>query len=155
MRRIGRALGIAVFALWLSSCASTDDWQTPHLSIVSATVTSADVFNAQFRIRLHVDNPNPRNLPVKQLTYEVYLEGDLFADGASDAPFVVPANGTKEFDLTLSTQFLSSIGRLMARLNGTNRNQIEYVIKGTVVVDVPFSPKIKFSEGGTVNLNAR
>ena len=150
-----RVVTIAAFAMLLAGCATGENWQTPHLSIVGATITSADVFNAQFRVRLQVDNPNARSLPIKKLTYEVYLEGDRFAEGASEAPFVVPANGSQEFDIGLQTDFLSSIGRLMARLNGTNRNRIEYVIKGTVAVDVPFGPKIKFSEGGSVNLSQR
>lgn len=150
-----RGLWIAVFALLLTGCATKSEWQAPRLSIVSATITSADVFNAQFRVRMHVDNPNPRSLPIKEINYEVFLEGDRFAEGMSAAPFVVPANGSQEFDLSLSTDFLSSIGRLMARLNGTNRNQIEYVVKGAVVLNAPFSPKLKFAEGGSVNLSQR
>jgi len=129
--------------------------QVPRLTVIGANMTSADIFSQQFRVRVHVENPNARTLPIKSIDYKLFLEGDYFAQGESEAPFVVPANGEKEFDLVMSTNFVSSIGRLLSRLNGTNNSTIQYTFTGNVVVDTTFSPKLKFAESGTVDLGRR
>jgi LEA14-like dessication related protein len=116
---------------------------------------SADVFNQQFRVRVKIENPNAAPLRIKTINYKLFLETDSFAEGASVLPLVVPANDEKEFDLTVQTNFASSIGRLLSRLNGTNSNTMQYTFSGDVVIDASFSPKLKFAESGTVNLSRR
>src|SRR5712671_3791541 len=103
-------------ALLLISCATKGKLQTPRLTIVAANMVSADVFSQQFLVRVHVQNPNARPLPIKKINYKLWLEGDSFAEGESTAAFVVPANGESEFDMGVNTNFMSSIGRLLAHL---------------------------------------
>ena len=112
---------------------------------------SADIFNQQFRVRMHVQNPNDRDIPVNGLDYELFLEGDSFAEGVSNQPFVIPALGETEFDLTVRTNFVSSIGRLVSRLNG--RTQVNYVLEGKVLTDIGMFSKIPFRETGSVDLS--
>src|SRR5215831_3094966 len=147
-----RTLIAALAALLIAACASKGDWVAPRLSIVDANMISADVFSQQFRVRVHVQNPNPHDLPVKRIEYKLFLEGDSFADGQTEAAFVVPANGESEFDLLLNTNFISSIGRLLSHLTGTNNRTVHYNFEGTVFANVPFSPKFNFNEAGTVDL---
>jgi LEA14-like dessication related protein len=138
-----------VFLACLVGC-STPKLEAPELAIVSIGMMSADIFNQQFRVRLHVQNPNDREIPVKGLDYKLFLEGDSFAEGISEKPFVIPALGETEFDLTVRTNFVSSIGRLVSRLNG--RTTVHYVLEGKVLTDLGFFNKIPFSESGTVDL---
>jgi LEA14-like dessication related protein len=127
----------------------------PDLSIVGASMLSADLFSQQFRVRLRVRNPNAQALPIKAIDYQLFLEGDNFAEGVSLASFTVPPLGETEFDMTVKTNFASGIGRLMSRLNGTDRRDIRYDFVGKVVLDKAFSPKIKFSESGSVDLGRK
>lgn len=144
---------LSVVAL-LGGCASTaSKLVPPQFSLVAASMTSGDMFSQQFRVRLHVQNPNARALPVKSIDYKLFLEGDSFAEGASEAPFVVPANGEQEFDLLVRTNFMSSIGRLLSRI--TNSNSVRYDFSGNVVIDMAFSPKIPFTTSGMVDLGRR
>jgi LEA14-like dessication related protein len=147
-----RGVAVLLVAASIAACASWTNIKAPRLQIIGASMTSADVFSQRFRVRLHVSNPNTRDLPIKKIEYKLFLEGDSFAEGESEAAFVVPANGETEFDLAVSTNFVSSIGRLLSRLTGTDRRQIQYNFEGTVVVGVRFSPKIKFNETGMVDL---
>ena len=146
---------ILLLALLLSACASWTHLQAPRMRIVSASMVSADVFSQQFRVRVHVQNPNARDLPIKRIDYKLFLEGDSFAEGQSEAAFVVPANGETEFDLALNTNFVSSIGRLLGHLAGTDRREVQYNFEGTIAIDMTFAPKIKFNEVGTVDLGKR
>ena len=150
-----KAIATVFAAALLAGCVSTRDLQPPRLTIVSASMQSADIFSQAFRVRVHVDNPNARALPVKSIDYQLYLEGDNFAEGTSLAAFTVPANGQSEFDMTIRTNFVSSVGRLLSRLNGTDRREVQYAFVGKVVVDLPFSPKIKFNETGSVDLGKK
>ena len=135
-----------------SSCSSLrPDLEVPRLSIVRVAMTSADIFTQQFMVRINVQNPNDRELPIKGLDYKLFLEGDSFAEGVSNKPFVVPALGDIDFDMTVRTNFVSGIGRLLSRLNG--RDQVNYVMEGKLLTDIRFLKKIPFQEEGSVNLS--
>lgn len=125
--------------------------EQPRLSLVSIGMMSADIFNQQFRVRMHVQNPNDREIPVTGLDYKLFLEGDSFAEGVSNKAFVIPALGETEFDLTVRTNFVSSIGRLVSRLNG--RTQVNYTLEGKVLTDIGMWKKVPFSESGSVDLS--
>jgi LEA14-like dessication related protein len=150
MTHMGR-YALLVLLTILSGCSAlAPKLEAPRLSLVSAAMTSGDIFSQTFRLRMHVQNPNDRELPVRGIDYQLFLEGDSFAEGISDRPFVVPALGETEFDLIVRTNFVSSIGRLLSRLQG--KDEVEYVIEGKVLTDIGMFKKIPFQESGTVNL---
>jgi len=124
--------------------------EAPRLMLVSAAMTSGDIFSQTFLVRLHVQNPNDRDLPIRGIDYQLFLEGDSFAEGVSNKPFVVPALGETEFDMTVRTNFVSGIGRLLSRLSG--RDRVEYLFEGKVLTDVGMIRKIPFQERGTIPL---
>lgn len=134
----------------LAGCSLTPKLTAPDISLVNVSMTSADIFSQQFVVRLHVQNPNDRDLPVKGFEYELFLEGDSFAEGVSNKAFVIPANGETEFDLPVRTNFVSSLGRLVSRLQG--RKQVQYVIEGKVLTDIGLFSRIPFRQSGSVDL---
>ncbi|MBL8269689.1 LEA type 2 family protein [Steroidobacter sp.] len=134
-----------------SSCSSLrPDLKAPRLALVSVAMTSADIFNQQFLVRVNVENPNDRELPIKGLDYKLFLEGDGFAEGMMNKPFTVPANGETDFDMTVRTNFVSGVGRLLSRLNG--RTQVNYSVEGKLLTDIRFLKKIPFSETGSATI---
>lgn len=135
----------------LSGCSAlAPKIEAPRLMLVSAAMTSGDLFSQTFLVRLHVENPNDRDLPVRGIEYELFLEGDSFAEGTTNRGFVIPANGETEFDLPVRTHFISSIGRLLSRLNG--KQKVQYVLEGKVLTDVGIVKRVPFRESGTVDL---
>lgn len=142
---------IAAVLLVLAGCAAfAPKLEAPRLALVSASMTSGDIFSQSFLVRMHVQNPNDRDLPIRGIDYRLFLEGDSFAEGVTPKAFVVPANGETEFDITVRTNFVSSIGRLLTRLQGKQR--VQYVIEGKVLTDIGMLKKIPFRESGTVDL---
>ena len=125
-----RSFGVVVcaFVLCLTAC-STSKLAVPKLALVSVAMTSADIFNQQFMVRLNVENPNDQELPITGIDYKLFLEGDSFAEGFSPKPFTVPAKGDTDFDMIVRTNFVSGAGRLLSRLNG--RDQVQYVVEGS------------------------
>jgi LEA14-like dessication related protein len=150
MKRVAGA-ALCAFAVCLAGCSMLQpDLQVPRLSLVSVAMTSADIFNQQFVVKVNVENPNDRELPITGIDYKLFLEGDSFAEGVSKKPFTVPAQGDIDFDLTVRTNFVSGAGRLLSRLNG--REQVNYVVEGKVLTDISMLKKIPFQETGTVNI---
>jgi LEA14-like dessication related protein len=143
------AVVVCVLALCLAAC-STPKLAVPKLALVSVAMTSADIFNQQFMVRVNVENPNDRELPITGIDYKLFLEGDSFSEGLSSKPFTVPANGNIDFDMIVRTNFVSGAGRLISRLNG--RDQVQYVVEGKVLTDISGLKKIPFQESGTVSL---
>jgi LEA14-like dessication related protein len=151
MLRVGLVLGLL---LGLQSCSLFGPkLVVPRLKIVSIGMLSADLFSQQFLVRMNVQNPNDRELPIKGIDYKLFLQGDSFAEGVTNAPFVIPPLGESQFDLPVRTNFVSSIGRLVSRLNG--KSKVEYVIEGTVFTKLGLFNKIPFQESGEVDLNLK
>jgi LEA14-like dessication related protein len=149
-RSLASAL-LCAFSLCLTGCSTLGPKiEVPRLTLVTVAMTSADIFNQQFLVRLNVENPNDRELPIKSIDYKLFLEGDSFSEGVSNKPFTVPAKGDTDFDMIVRTNFVSGAGRLLSRLNG--RNQVQYVVEGKLLTDLAMAKKIPFQETGTVNL---
>jgi len=136
----------------LAACSMTPKLETPRLTITNVAMTSADIFNQQFLVHIGVENPNDLKLAVKGIEYTLFLEGDDFAEGTSK-PFELPAKGETEFDMTVQTNFVSSMGRLVSRLNG--KQTVSYVIEGKVVLASGLKRTIPFRESGEVNIKFR
>lgn len=126
--------------------------ETPQLSLLGIQMMSTDIFAQKFRVRVKVENPNDLELPVRGLDYQIILMGDSFAEGVSSDRFVVPANGEAEFDMLVTTNFVSSLGRLVSRVGGGKLEDLDYEIAGEVLLDKGFVKKIPFNHAGKVDI---
>ena len=79
--------------------------------------------------------------------------GDSFAEGNSTDQFVLPAMGEAEFDMIVTTNFVSSFGRLLSRVGGGKLENLDYEITGKVLVDKGMIRKIPFNHAGTVDVS--
>ena len=126
--------------------------ETPQLSLLGIQMMSTDMFAQKFRVRVKVENPNDLELPVRGLDYQIILMGDSFAEGVSSDRFVVPALGEAEFDMVVTTNFVSSLGRLISRVGGGKLEDLDYEIAGEVLLEKGFVKKIPFNHHGTVDI---
>jgi LEA14-like dessication related protein len=145
-----RSVPLLLLAVALSGCALfVPKLQTPRLAIVDVEVLRANFMEQQLRVRMRVDNPNDRSLPIKGLSYTVYLGGQEFATGVSDASFVVPALGTAEFNMDVTA---NAAGALFAILSKPRGQGIDYHMKGRVELSQGWLRSIPFEENGTFTL---
>jgi LEA14-like dessication related protein len=146
-----RLTAAAAALLAIAACTGLGDLQTPELNVLGVQMLSTDMFAQRFTVRMHVQNPNDIELPVKGIDYKLLLMGDQFAEGTTDQSFVLPALGEAEFDMTVTTNFVSSLGRLISRMGGGKLEDVEYELAGTLMVDKGFMRKIPFNKRGTVD----
>jgi LEA14-like dessication related protein len=142
-----RSVSLLVLAVALSGCALfVPKLQTPRLAIVDIQVLRANFLEQRLRVRMRVDNPNDRSLPVQGLSYTVYLGGEEFATGVSDASFVVPALGTAEFSMDVSANAAGAIFAILSKPHGQG---VDYRMKGRVELTHGWLRSIPFEQSGS------
>ncbi len=151
MTKLTFRLSAVAVLVALGACTGLGDLQTPRLDVLSIQMLSTDMFAQRFTVRMHVQNPNDVELPVKGIDYKLLLMGDQFAEGVTNEPFVLPALGEAEFDMTVTTNFVSSFGRLISRMGGGKLEDIEYELAGTLFIDKGMVRKVPFNKRGTVD----
>jgi len=142
---------ILVAAAGLGACALTPKLQAPQLTIVEVQVVSADLWQQRLRVRMHVENPNDRTMPIRGIEYALEVDGQQFATGVSAASFVIPALGEAEFDMNVSTNLAGTLIRFLAR--GHNAPAaLDYHLTGKVSLSEGLLRSIPFDQRGSFKL---
>src|ERR1700733_11695872 len=109
-----RRLFMLLVVLGLSGCSLfVPKLERPTLSVVGVQMLKSDLWHQELRVRLRVQNPNDRALPVEGIVYQLDLEGQELAHGMSGDSFVVPALGEAEFDMSVSANMANMLFKLL------------------------------------------
>jgi LEA14-like dessication related protein len=145
-----RALAVLVALLGLSGCSLfVPKLEAPHLSVVGVELQKSALWQQKLRLRMHVDNPNDRVLPIRGITYTLDVNGQEFAHGESAASFVVPALGQAEFDMNTTANMAGTIISLLS--HGTDAN-VEYHLAGRISLAHGLLRSVPFDQRGTFRL---
>jgi LEA14-like dessication related protein len=137
---------IAVAALGLSACSLfMPKLETPTLSVVSVQVLKSDLWHQELKLRMRVQNPNDRVLPVEGLVYELDVAGQALAHGMAGDSFVVPPRGEAEFDMSVSANMASVLMKVLSQ----GGNPVDYRLKGKIALSSGLWRSIPFDEQGT------
>jgi LEA14-like dessication related protein len=147
-----RCVAALAAAMLLAGCVLTPKFTPPRLSIVNVQLEGGDLWEQRLRVRLHVENPNNRPLPVKGLEYTLEVGGQQLARGASAASFVVPAMGESEFDTNVTTNLAGALLKLLGRGPDALGQSVEYHLTGKVSLSAGLLRSIPFDERGSVRL---
>jgi LEA14-like dessication related protein len=139
-------------AMLLAGCVLTPKFTPPRLSIVNVQLEGGDLWEQRLKVRLHVENPNNRPLPVKGLEYTLEVAGQPLARGASAASFVVPAMGESEFDTNVTTNLAGTLLKLLGRGPDALGQSVDYHLTGKVSLSAGLLRSIPFDERGSVRL---
>jgi LEA14-like dessication related protein len=153
MRAICRcAPALSAAALLLAACALTPKLTPPRLSVVDVQIESSDLWEQRLKVRMRVQNPNHRRLPVKGLEYIMEVEGQQFASGVSAASFVVPAMGEAEFDMNVTTNLAGTLIKLLGGGSDALGQSVAYRLTGKIALSEGLMRSIPFEERGTFRL---
>jgi LEA14-like dessication related protein len=137
--------------LLVSACVLAPKFQTPQLTLVGVQLQGGDLFAQHMKVRIHVVNPNDRDLPVDSIEFTLEVEGQQLASGESAASFVVPARGEADFDTNVTANMAGALLSLLAR-NGGAPQSVAYRMSGKVSLSGGLLRSIPFDERGTVRL---
>jgi LEA14-like dessication related protein len=144
--------------LWLSTAAVLSGcsllqphFKRPDVTVVAVEMRKGNFLQQDFAVKLHVENPNERDLPVLRLEVRLSVAGDEIASGVSDHPFAVPARGDAEFDLTVTANLALALLKLGNKLN-EHADSIDYQVDGAASIDLPFLRNLPFHQTGSLSL---
>jgi LEA14-like dessication related protein len=121
--------------------------QAPAVTPETIEATDIQLDQQLFKVRLHVQNPNDRSLPIKSVSCNLQVEGVDVGKGESSEPFTIPALGDQEFEMIVTTHFATSAPNLLARVLARGRAP-EYRFSGWVNPDIALIPPIPFAKSG-------
>ena len=149
------ALGlVALMLVVLGGCSLlAPKFERPVLSVVSIQLLGGNLMQQSFLVKLNVQNPNDRNLPVSSLHVEMSVAGEEIAHGVSNQSFVVPAHGENQFEMTITTNTALAILKLAGSKNA-HADSIDYDMTGGARLDLPFLRELPFHQSGTFSLKS-
>lgn len=144
-------ISLTILSLMLiSGCASLrPSYNKPDISLANVEMLRANLWEQSFRLQLRIDNPNDRNLPIRGMHYQVYLNDIRLATGVSDNHFDVPAYGSEYFELNVRSNLwrhLADLGKLVE-----NRQPVAYRIEGHIRTGLLIAPTITLRESGSLD----
>jgi LEA14-like dessication related protein len=150
MRRLILAL-VAGSAFAVGCAGFGTKLEAPRVSVVGIRALEANLFEQTLEVRMRVQNPNARDIPVRGLDIDVELAEEPFAQGVSARQFTVPARGEAEFDMIVTAHAATALLRI-ATASRAEREQVGYRLKGKLSTKLGMLRSIPFEETGTLPL---
>ena len=123
----------------------------PNISVVSIELRSGNLLQQNFAVKLNVQNPNARALPVSGLHVHLNVGGVEVASGVSDHAVIVPPMGESEFDMTIKASVALALMQLAGKVD-QHTDSIDYDLTGSASIDLPFLRDLPFHQTGSFSL---
>jgi LEA14-like dessication related protein len=137
----------------LGACSLvTPKYNRPNVTVSSIQMRSGNLLQQSFAVKLNIQNPNDRDLPVRGVHAELNVGGEQIASGVSDRAIVIPAFGEAEIDVTVTANMLLALAKLTNKLN-QQADSIDYDLTGAASIDLPFLRNLPFHQTGTLPLS--
>jgi LEA14-like dessication related protein len=145
-------LALAAAPVVLAGCALTKrDLEPPKVTLKGVTPESASRDGQVFRCRLLLENPNDEDIKVVGGNVTLDIAGVSAGSARPLEKFVVPALASKEVDMRVTLDLLSSLSRLLKLVAGGG-TELDYTLRGYVDLDVKALGRLPFKSTGKVQL---
>jgi LEA14-like dessication related protein len=124
----------------------------PNITVLSIELRGGNLLQQNFAVKLNIQNPNDRPLPVRGLHAELAVGGEQIASGISDRAVVIPAFGESEFDVTITANLALALLKLADKAN-QHADSIDYDLTGAASIDLPFLRNLPFHQSGAFKLS--
>ena len=100
----------------LAGCAGTGRIsEPPYISLSNINLLNMNVFEQRYRIMMRIQNPNDVIIPIKGMSFQIFINEQDFARGVSNKPVIIPEFGEEVIEID-ATSDLTSILRQFQEL---------------------------------------
>lgn len=143
--------GLVVLTTALFSCSLlTTKLETPNISVTKLDVREIGLLEQRYDVSLRVQNPNTVELPIKGLSFDIFLNGNKFAHGVSNGAVIVPAFGEQQIKVQIVSSLYSIINQIKV-LSTPGSERLSYRIIGQVSLSDYYST-LEFDQRGTIGI---
>ncbi|MBU1193765.1 MAG: LEA type 2 family protein [Proteobacteria bacterium] len=143
---------LLVFNFLIFGCASLQPgYETPSVSISSFEAIPTQNLIPQFKIGLHIVNPNRTPLNLKGVSYTLFLENHKILTGVSNKLPQIEAYGEGDVILNASVDLFSSIGFFTDMIQNQRKEQLTYSLKAKLDAGT-LHPLIHVTREGKISL---
>ncbi|MFP4582428.1 MAG: LEA type 2 family protein, partial [Desulfococcaceae bacterium] len=145
-----RALALAAMMFSVAGCVHDVQQliDEPTLEFVGMTLTDTGVFSATPVFQFALSNSNPMGLGIRDIAYDLRVNGRKFVKGVSDQNARLPAGGREAVSLPIPFSFLDLFPSIP---DFREAEAIPYELSGTIGVgpyDVPYQTAGRFGVPG-------
>ena len=132
----------------LAGCAAP--LQKPEVSVAGVELVGIGLVEQRLLLKLSVSNPNNIDLPIKALRFDLDLDGQPFAKGASEQPVTIARHAESQLDVKV----VSRLGDVLKQLKAARQNgKLAYRVHGQVEFERSAgSSAIAFDRSGELSL---
>lgn len=136
----------------LTACvAGPGSVQTPIVTVADIRLLPSAEGTRDFIVTLFVVNPNDEALELSHVDFMVRLGTEGFVEGRISNPPLLPASGQVRMRTQVGTEFVSSVSRLMAFVQG-DQSTLPYEAEGDVVLNTRPPRSLPFTASGRTPL---
>ncbi|KGD64541.1 hypothetical protein Y5S_02296 [Alcanivorax nanhaiticus] len=96
----------------LAGCQTLGSLEAPEVSVSGINLNKVSLFEQEWGLTLRARNPNDRELTLKSMDYEIYVNGERFGRGLTAESVTLPAMGDATVKTTITTSLLESLQKL-------------------------------------------
>ncbi len=96
----------------LAGCQTLGSLEAPEVSVSGINLNKVSLFEQEWGLTLRARNPNDRELTLKSMDYEIYVNGEKFGRGLTAESVTLPAMGDATVKTTITTSLLESLQKL-------------------------------------------
>lgn len=137
----------------LAGCAGTPfGMESLHVTLSGFSVVEPGLLEQRYAMRLRVQNPNPAEIQISGLSFEIELNEQMFARGVSNRPATIPALGEALLEVEAVSTF-EGLLRQVLELQQNPARPIRYRLHGKLYgggSPIPFP----FDQSGEIRLPA-
>jgi LEA14-like dessication related protein len=138
MKKVGLNLVLLLSLLLLTTACKFGEIQNPQIDVIKSSFKSVSLKQGRLDTQLRVTNPNVFKLPIKAVSYKLFLNEKEFIAGTSQLGLKIPAGGNQLVELPVDIEY----EKLLGGLGSLFKNKaIRFQLKGEIdfgLVSVPY-----------------